>query len=74
MQRAPSAKGLDISFTFGGKSRDDRPTTSEQRSKVNAQAEYREALDTQRRQAQERADEARRLHNAAERNPPPYLE
>ena len=74
MQRAPSAKGIDINFTFGGASRDDRPTTQDRRSKVNEQETYRRLLDDQIRDMEERKAEAKAMMNAPERAPPPYME
>lgn len=75
LQRAPSAHlGPDIGFTFGGRSRDDRPTTTDRISKEAAQADYRTMLDQQRYDMEERKAYAREANNAPETAPPPYME
>ena len=64
MAKDPSKGGLDISFTFGGKSRDDRPTTQDRRQKVAAQEAYRRELDMQmqQRSAKQAYDRVAREH------------
>jgi hypothetical protein len=74
MKRGESNNGLDISFTFGGKSRDDRPSTEDRRSKVRDQKSYRELLDEQMNEVAQRKSRDRAMNNAQPRYPPPYLE
>jgi hypothetical protein len=75
LQRAPSAHvGLDMGFKIGGRSRDDRPTTSDRMSKEAAQADYRTLLDQQRYDMERRKADAREANNAPETAPPPYME
>ena len=74
IQKDPSSAGLDINFTFGGKSRDDRATTADVRDKREKQRQYRDELDMQiDEQAQTRAYQ-RALDHAVPQALPPYAE
>ena len=74
MKKDPSSTGLDINFTFGGKSRDDRATTADIRDKRQKQLSYKNELDVQiDEQAQMRAYQ-RALDHAVPQALPPYAE